>query len=136
MAAAVNEALVSGTPRGVTRMPDAARLLLPLAILGTLAAQARTLSFYFFQDDYVPFGEIAKNGTWEYLWRLVLGRDLTPNLRVIPGVMYLASYKFFGMTPLPDLEPGRDAADLRPGRSVRAVAADVTQPLHRGVPRR
>ena len=77
------------------------RLFLPLALLGTFAAQARTLTFYFFQDDYVPFGEIAKTGTWEYLWRLVLARDLTPNWRVIPGVMYLASYKLFGMSPLP-----------------------------------
>jgi Dolichyl-phosphate-mannose-protein mannosyltransferase len=77
------------------------RLLLPLALAGTLAAQARTLSFYFFQDDYVPFGEAARNGTWEYLWRLLLARDLTPNWRVIPGLLYLASYKLFGMTPLP-----------------------------------
>ena len=86
---------------GVANADHVSRWLLPLALLGTLAAQARTLSFYFFQDDYVPFGEIVKNGTWEYLWRLMLARDLTPNWRVIPGVMYLASYKLFGMTPLP-----------------------------------
>ncbi len=77
------------------------RLLLPLALAATFAAQARTLSFYFYQDDYVPFGEAAKNGTWEYLWRLALARDLTPNWRVIPGWLYLANYRLFGMTPLP-----------------------------------
>ena len=78
-----------------------ARWWLPLALIGTFAAQARTLTFYFFQDDYVPFGEIVKNGTWEYLWRLALARDLTPNWRVIPGLMYFVSYRLFGMTPLP-----------------------------------
>ncbi len=86
---------------GVANADGRSRWLLPLALLGTFAAQARTLSFYFFQDDYVPFGEIVKNGTWEYLWRLTLAHDLTPNWRVIPGLMYLASYKLFGMTPLP-----------------------------------
>ncbi len=100
MPAAVSDARAASLPAQAPRI-TIDRLLLPLALLGTLAAQARTLTFYFFQDDYVPFGEIAKNGTWEYLWRLVLARDLTPNWRVVPGVMYLASYKLFGMTPLP-----------------------------------
>lgn len=76
-------------------------VLLTFALAGTFAAQARTLSFYFFQDDYVPFGEIVKNGDWVYLKQLLLARDLTPNWRVIPGVMYLLNYELFGMTPLP-----------------------------------
>src|SRR5439155_1786504 len=64
-------------------------------------AQARTLSFYFFQDDYVPFGEVVREGPWVYLKQLLLATDLTPNWRLIPGVMYLASYELFGMNPLP-----------------------------------
>jgi hypothetical protein len=77
------------------------RLLLALALVGTFAAQARTLSFYFFQDDYVPYGEIVSNGTREYVRQLFLAQDLTPNWRVIPGVLYLATYKLFGMDPRP-----------------------------------
>jgi hypothetical protein len=72
-----------------------------VALAATFAAQARTLTFYFYQDDYVSFGEMVKHGTWGYIWRLVLASDNTPNWRVIPGLMYLAEYKFFGMTPLP-----------------------------------
>jgi len=72
-----------------------------IAVGATLAAQARTLGFWFFQDDLVPYGEIVTNGVPEYLWRLVLARDLTPNWRVIPGLLYLATYKGFGMDPLP-----------------------------------
>jgi hypothetical protein len=97
----VSEGPAARAARAASPRAGLTHALLPLALLGTFAAQARTLSFYFFQDDYVPFGEIAKNGTSEYLWRLVLARDLTPNWRVIPGVMYLASDKLFGMTPLP-----------------------------------
>jgi hypothetical protein len=96
----VSESASAAAPATGRRF-DPRRLLLPLAVAGTLAAQARTLSFYFYQDDYVPFGEAAKNGTWEYIWRLAFARDLTPNWRVIPGLLYLASYKLFGMTPLP-----------------------------------
>ena len=77
------------------------RLLLPIALLAAFAAQARTLTFYFYQDDYVPFAEIATHGARTYVKQLVLAQDLTPNWRVIPGLMYLAQYEIFGMTPLP-----------------------------------
>lgn len=76
-------------------------MLLALALVATYAAQARTLTFYFFQDDYVPFGEMARHGSRVYIKNLVLARDDTPNWRVIPGLMYLAQYRLFGMTPLP-----------------------------------
>ncbi len=74
---------------------------MPIALLVTFATQARTLSFYFYQDDYVPFAEIATHGARTYVKHLALGQDLTPNWRVIPGLMYLAQYEIFGMTPLP-----------------------------------
>ena len=59
--------------------------LLLLAIGGAFVAQARTLTFFFFQDDYVPFGEIVTNGARTYLWNLITLQDLTPNWRVMPG---------------------------------------------------
>jgi hypothetical protein len=77
------------------------RWLLPVALLATFAAQARTLTFFFYQDDYVPFGEIATNGAWEYVSRLFAANDLTPNWRVIPGMLYLLNYELFGMSPMP-----------------------------------
>jgi hypothetical protein len=75
--------------------------LLLLAIGGAFAAQARTLTFFFFQDDYVPFGEIVTNGARTYLWNLITLQDLTPNWRVMPGLTYLLNYSLFGMSPLP-----------------------------------
>ena len=74
-------------------------LLLVTALAGVFAAQARTLSFFYFQDDYVPYGEIVTNGTRTYLWNLVTAQDITPNWRVLPGLLYLADEKLFGMNP-------------------------------------
>jgi len=76
-------------------------LLLAAALAGILAAQARTLSFFFFQDDYVAFGEIVSNGPRTYTWNLLTLQDLTPNWRVFTGLTYLVSYRTFGMTALP-----------------------------------
>ena len=75
--------------------------LLPLALIATLALQLTTVSHYFYFDDYVPFGEIASNGGRTYIWNLLTASDLTPNWRPLPGLLYLASYEFAGMNPLP-----------------------------------
>lgn len=84
----------AGRSRGVP-------VLLLLALAGTLAAQARPLSFFFFQDDYVAFGEIATHGSRTYVWNLLTLQDLAPNWRIFTGLTYLASYRLFGMTALP-----------------------------------
>ncbi len=78
-------------------------LLLLVALVGVFAAQARTLTFFYFQDDYTPYGEIVTQGTRTYLWNLVTAQDLTPNWRVLPGLLYLSDAKLFGMTPLAPL---------------------------------
>jgi hypothetical protein len=101
MATRLAEAPAAHGPQSRRRDVAVARSLAVLAIVATLAAQARTLGFWFFQDDLVPYGEIVTNGVPEYLWRLVLARDLTPNWRVIPGLLYLATYEGFGMNPVP-----------------------------------
>jgi hypothetical protein len=75
--------------------------LLLVALAGIAAAQARPLAFFFFQDDYVAFGEIVTNGARTYTWNLLTLQDLTPNWRVFTGLTYLASYRAFGMTALP-----------------------------------
>lgn len=74
---------------------------LAAALLAVVAAQARTMAFYFFQDDFVPFGEMAKHGAATYTWNLITVQDLTPNWRVVPGLLYLANYELFGADPLP-----------------------------------
>jgi hypothetical protein len=91
------------TESGIRRTgwPSQLHPLLLVALTGIFVAQARTLSFYFFQDDYVPFGEIVTEGPRTYVWNLVRADDLTPNWRVIPGLLYLANYELFGMNPLP-----------------------------------
>lgn len=76
-------------------------MLLPLALIATLALQLTTVSYYFYFDDYVPFGEIATNGGRTYVWNLITANDLTPNWRPLPGLLYLGSYEFAGMNPLP-----------------------------------
>ena len=76
-------------------------LLLPLAIIATLALQLTTLTHYFYFDDYIPFSEIVVNGHREYVWRLFTATDLTPNWRPLPGLLYLASYDISGMNPIP-----------------------------------
>ena len=75
-------------------------LLLPVALLATLALQLTTVSYFFYFDDYLPFSEIVKNGSWEYTWRLFTSTDVTPNWRPLPGMLYLASYEIVGMNPL------------------------------------
>jgi hypothetical protein len=76
-------------------------VLLVVALAAGFAAQARTLSFYYFQDDYVPYGEIVTHGARTYIWNLTTAQDLTPNWRVLPGLLYLANEKLFGMDPVP-----------------------------------
>lgn len=75
-------------------------LLAVLAVV--LAVHIPTFDYWFYNDDYVPFAEIAEaNTTWEYVWRLLILQDVTPNWRVVPGIVYLLGYKTFGMEPLP-----------------------------------
>jgi hypothetical protein len=76
-------------------------ILLLIAIACTFAVQARTLTFYFFQDDYVAFGEIVTHGAATYTWNLLTLNDLTPNWRVFTGLTYLAGYELFGMQAWP-----------------------------------
>ncbi len=75
--------------------------LLPAGLIATLALQLITVSHFFYFDDYVPFGEIATNGGRTYVWNLLTASDLTPNWRPLPGLLYLGSYEFAGMNPLP-----------------------------------
>lgn len=74
---------------------------LAVALAAVFAAQARTMTFFFFQDDFVPFGEMVKHGAARYTWNLITVQDLTPNWRVVPGLLYLANYELFGVEPLP-----------------------------------
>jgi hypothetical protein len=61
-----------------------------------------TFDYWFYNDDYVPFAEIAEaNSSWDYVWRLITVQDVTPNWRVVPGIVYLLGYKLFDMDPLP-----------------------------------
>ncbi len=74
-----------------------------IAVLAVIAAvHIPTFDYWFYNDDYVPFAEIARaNSSWDYVWRLITVQDVTPNWRVVPGLVYLAGYKVFGMDPLP-----------------------------------
>src|SRR5262245_13436785 len=74
-----------------------------VAILAVIAAvHIPTFDYWFCNDDYVPFAEIAEaKSSWDYVWRLITVQDITPNWRVVPGLVYLAGYKTFGMEPLP-----------------------------------
>jgi hypothetical protein len=74
-----------------------------IAVLTVIAiVHIPTFDYWFYNDDYVPFAEIARaDSSWEYIWRLLTVQDITPNWRVVPGLVYLAGYKLFGMDPLP-----------------------------------
>jgi hypothetical protein len=75
-------------------------LIAVLAVIG--AVHIPTFDYWFYNDDYVPFAEIARaESSWDYVWRLITVDDITPNWRVVPGLVYLAGYKLFGMEPLP-----------------------------------
>jgi hypothetical protein len=76
-------------------------LLLPLALIATVALQLSTVTHYFYFDDYVPFSEIVVRGDRSYIWRLITATDVTPNWRPLPGLLYLGSYDLAGMNPLP-----------------------------------
>lgn len=104
MATATADPRIAAQPERANDATPTSRLpivLFMLALVGVIAAQARTLSFYYFQDDYVPYGEIVTQGTRTYIWNLVTAQDLTPNWRVLPGLLYLANEKLFGMDPAP-----------------------------------
>jgi 4-amino-4-deoxy-L-arabinose transferase-like glycosyltransferase len=104
MATATADPRLAPAPKGAHTAKPGSRhpvILFALALIAVFAAQARTLSFYYFQDDYVPYGEIVTNGARTYTWNLITAQDLTPNWRVLPGLLYLANEKLFGMDPVP-----------------------------------
>jgi hypothetical protein len=87
---------------GLLRRPLSPHLLLlPAALIATLALQLTTISYYFYFDDYVPFAEIVRRGPWSYTLHLLTATDVTPNWRPLPGLLYLGSYEIAGMDPLP-----------------------------------
>ena len=57
---------------------------------GVVAVQLPAFTYFFYNDDYVPFAEIVDNGIPRYLSNLILVQDITPNWRVVPGLFYLA----------------------------------------------
>jgi hypothetical protein len=73
-----------------------AALVVVLAVIAVV--HIPTFDYWFYNDDYVPFAEIARaDSSWDYVWRLLTVQDITPNWRVMPGLVYLAGYKTFGM---------------------------------------
>lgn len=101
MAVATSEERAQESRLDIPRPLPSHLLLLPIALLATLALQLTTVSYFFYFDDYLPFSEIVKNGRWEYTWRLFTSTDVTPNWRPLPGMLYLGSYEIAGMNPLP-----------------------------------
>ena len=64
--------------------------------------QLTTVNFFFYFDDYVPFGEAATGAAAaRHIWNLLTAQVLTPNWRPLPGLLYLASFKLWDMGPLP-----------------------------------
>jgi hypothetical protein len=90
-----------GRPAVVPRTLAPHVFFLPLALAAIVALQLTTLRFYFYFDDYVPFGEIVTQGGRSYVWRLLTATDLTPNWRPLPGLLYLVSYEAAGIDPMP-----------------------------------
>jgi hypothetical protein len=101
MAVATSDARAQESPLEDARRWRSHLLLLPVALLATLALQLTTASYFFYFDDYLPFSEIVTSGRWEYTWRLLTSTDVTPNWRPLPGMLYLGSYEVAGMNPLP-----------------------------------
>ncbi len=90
------------TARDVARWLTSWQTALIASLTVVALVQIPTFDYWFYNDDYVPFGEIARSkSSWDYVWRLITVQDITPNWRVVPGLVYLASYKLFGMDPLP-----------------------------------
>jgi len=88
--------------RSVGRGPALRSVWMPGALLAVVAAVVGVylpvlLHSYFFADDFVPLGDIAKQSTWSYLREIFLLRDVTPNWRVLPGLYYLVLFKAFGL---------------------------------------
>ena len=98
-----DSASASSSARGrLLRWATSWQAILVAVLAVVLAVHIPTFDYWFYNDDYVPFAEIAEaDTTWEYIWRLLLVQDVTPNWRVVPGIVYLLGYKTFGMEPLP-----------------------------------
>ena len=89
------------SPANVTQALSSHRVMLALGLLIVFAVQLPAFTYFFYNDDYVPFAEIVDNGIPRYLSNLILVQDITPNWRVVPGLIYLAGYETFGMQALP-----------------------------------
>ena len=88
--------------RSVGWIPALPSVWMPGALLAVVAAVVGVYlpvlrHSYFFADDFVPLGDIAKQSTWSYLREIFLLRDVTPNWRVLPGLYYLVLFKAFGL---------------------------------------
>src|SRR5438477_8172875 len=89
------------SPANVAQALSSHRVMLALGLLIVFAVQLPAFTYFFYNDDYVPFAEIVDNGIPRYLSNLILVQDITPNWRVVPGLFYLAGYETFGMQALP-----------------------------------
>lgn len=76
-------------------------LLLPAALLIVLLVQLPTLSYSWYNDDYVPFADILRSGSsLQYAIDVLLVQDETPNWRVVPSLTYLVGFRLFGLDTL------------------------------------
>src|SRR5438067_8647200 len=89
------------SPASLAEALSSHRVMLALGLLIVFVVQLPAFTYFFYNDDYVPFAEIVDNGIPRYLSNLILVQDITPNWRVVPGLFYLAGYETFGMQALP-----------------------------------
>jgi len=101
MALATSEERAQGRSWALPRAFRSPHLVLVPALAAVLALQWPTLHYFYYFDDYVPFGEMAGESGWRYVWRLLTSTDLTPNWRPLPGLLYFVTWRLAGMDPLP-----------------------------------
>src|SRR5205085_11209653 len=101
VAAARPLAVPTMSPTSLAEALSSHRVMFALGLLIVFVVQLPAFTYFFYNDDYVPFAEIVDNGIPRYLSNLILVQDITPNWRVVPGLIYLAGYETFGMQALP-----------------------------------
>lgn len=101
MALATSEERAQGRSWALPRALRSPHILLVPALAAILAVQWPTLHYFYYFDDYVPFGEMAGENASRYIWRLLTSTDVTPNWRPLPGLLYFASWRVAGMNPFP-----------------------------------
>ena len=89
------------SPANLAQTLSSHRALFVLGLMIVFVVQLPAFTYFFYNDDYVPFAEIVDNGIPRYISNLILVQDITPNWRVVPGLFYLAGYETFGMQALP-----------------------------------